>query len=175
MTEEKWSDLITEARNGIGGIKTALNEFQESLGDKDPSEPEAKLIKDMEEALSSLDKMSEFVKATYLCYISGYMPSKEQYFLFHSIAGEEWVNAKPHSEYELFCLFSYKDDEKMCFINPTLTPEVDESTPRENENFAIPVNVGVSPEELSVNGLRPEQKEFFQKYDPDTYIRFKQD
>jgi len=175
MAEEKWSDIMQSARNAIGDIETALDEFRESLEDRTPNEHEAKLLKGMEEALPSLNKMSDYVKATYLCYISGYMPTKEQYFLFHSVAGEEWISVQPYSEYELFCLFCYRDDEKMCFINPTLTLESEEPIPQEDGIFKIPVNVGVPPEEVSVDGLRPEQKEFFQKHDPDTYKRFRQD
>jgi hypothetical protein len=68
-----------------------------------------------------------------------------------------------------YLLCVYEDDEVVAFMHPDETPP---PPPRHEGNTTfVPVHVALSPEEVDVAHLRPEQVEFFTKYRPDILPR----
>jgi hypothetical protein len=98
----------------------------------------------------------------------------EQQYLFAHAAGFTFLTAKslkvsPISDYEAYLLCVYEDDEVVAFMHPDETPP---PPPRHEGNTTfVPVHVALSPEEVDVAHLRPEQVEFFTKYRPDILPR----
>ena len=82
------------------------------------------------------------------------------------------VGISPVSDYEVYKNCIYEDEEKVCFLDPDETSEV-ETVDKKTGHIKIRFRISRSPEELELKHLRPEQKEFFAKYRPDVLARLK--
>lgn len=71
----------------------------------------------------------------------------------------KYYGISPATSYEAHCHFLYENDNKKCLINIS--------------DPGFPSMYGCYPEELQLEGLRPEQKDFFEKHLPEIFQRFK--
>jgi hypothetical protein len=103
-------------------------------------------------------------------FLRGYRLSRQEYHLLRAQGLLCWpresVGLPDVDDYEVFDMFFYEDGERRCFINPLL---------RARTPGTVGIRVGVSPEELSFEGLRPEQRRFFETRLPDVANRFRHD
>lgn len=59
-------------------------------------------------------------------------------------------------------MLCYEDGDRRAYINPWETPRAP---------GVVRMRFGIPPEEARLESLRPEQREFFQKYLPEVYAR----
>jgi len=85
--------------------------------------------------------------------------SKKEFYLLASEKIIKWTDLNGFDNFQLFDFHFYEDDKTRSYIIPTNTPDTG--------------GWGIAPEHVKLKHLRPEQKEFFAKYDPKTYKRFK--
>ena len=77
----------------------------------------------------------------------------------------------PLPDYDIYQMLYYEDDEQRCYIN--LKPQRPREIVHKDGSRTISIEYGTYPEELKAEYLRPEQREFFKQYMPETYKRFK--
>ena len=100
----------------------------------------------------------------------GQLLTREEYYLF-AASVECFMTAKQlglsqMDDYDVFCLMCYEDDDCRCYINPF-------EWPRDSSSGKVGLRIGRPPEELRADALRSEQREFFARYLPEVYPRFR--
>lgn len=164
MTEApEWGVELKSAMEASEQAQASLNK----LLTRNPSAPLLQFKTDFDELL-------EAVRATWERYVStpadkllrGDRLTREE---FHVMAAagiiqgaSKQLSGLPVDDYELFDLMCYDDGAKRCYINPALEPSNGENK----------MQAGSAPEDLSWDGLRGEQKDFFEQYDPELALRF---
>ena len=132
-------------------------EFMEEL-----SEFEFKL-NEIKDVLIKLHKMTDNIKPTFSSAIRKFLGHKrvteKEYYLLCAEKILEFKGFDGLNEAQRFDMHCYETDEIYSHIMPCKTPGSG--------------GWGIEPEEVEVKYLRPEQKEYFYKYDPVTYNRFK--
>ena len=147
---------------------------------------------DVQPLVSQLQEMMQEIRQTadHLCETLVVGPAKkvfsidrinlssEQYHLLQA-AGAAFPTVKSWGicdvdDFELYAMCVYEDDEKVCFMAPDETPEVDTFDEKTGRG-RIRLRMACSPEELKLKHLRPEQRAFFEKYRPDVIQRMQQE
>ena len=101
--------------------------------------------------------------------LSGLRLTREEYHLLSaqelfSEGTSKALGLSPYDDFEAFSMLCYEDERRIAYINPEEKPL---------KPGVVRVRSGISPEEVHTKALRPEQKEFFERYLPDVYRRFK--
>ena len=120
------------------------------------------LIKYTRESESLVEQITnEINNSQHLLYSASTLTPEQYYLLLACGLWEEHIKyygISPATSYEVHCHFLYEDDNRKCLINI--------SDPR------FPSMHGCYPEELQLEGLRSEQKDFFKKHLPEIFQRF---
>ena len=99
--------------------------------------------------------------------------SKEELYLL--AAQGLWVipsESRSQEAYEEFAYYLYEDDDRKGYINSAQRPD---PPPVPKGMLYSGFNVGVTPEDVRIGFLQPKQKDFFEKYKPDLFARFRRD
>jgi hypothetical protein len=100
-------------------------------------------------------------------FIKGFLLSREEYYLLAACGLVSYTCKSAglcdYDDYDILVQFHYEDDERCCYINPTLEPRV--------PGF-ISMRIGVAPEEISWHRLRSDQRAFFEQKLPEIAARF---
>lgn len=104
--------------------------------------------------------------------------TEQQYYLLRA-AGITMPTAKslgisPVDDHEVYRHCIYKDDKQVCFLDPNENPVV-ETVDKKTGCTKVRIRLAISPEEIELKHLRPEQREFFAKYRPDVLERIQKD
>ena len=137
---------------------------------------------------SSISRLEEFVEFTrglsnriydpQIKFSHAYRLTEEEYHLLAS-NGIQWVTAKSlglseFDDYEIFDHFCYENDKCYGMINPRESrPEEKVVYPDGSSRQKVGLRIGDPPERVHANDLRPAQREFFEKYLPAIFRRFK--
>jgi hypothetical protein len=101
-------------------------------------------------------------------YALGAKLSREEFYFLKamdvSLINAKDLNLGNWDDFDFFNLLTYKDDQRCGYINPTLLKD---------EIRKVEIKFGISPENIKLSALRPEQHDFFSKYLPAVYARFK--
>ena len=105
----------------------------------------------------------------------GHLLTREEFYLLSarlSVDGEALPTAKDiglssFDDFEIFCLLHYNNDQKQGYVDvgPPLATRKNDAT----------VFFGKPPESVPLRCLRPEQKQFFERYLPEIFRRFNRD
>lgn len=95
-------------------------------------------------------------------YLGGFLLSREEFFLLAS-RGLASVDMPWGDEYDVFRMFHYEDSDQRGYINPSERPRVPGT---------VRVRLGIPPEEIAWERLRPEQRDFFERHLPQVAGRF---
>jgi hypothetical protein len=101
-------------------------------------------------------------------YASGAKLTREEFYLLKAmdvpLIKAKDFNLSNWDDFDFFNLFTYEDEQCRGYINPT---------PMGDEIRKVEIKFGFPPENLKLSALRPEQHDFFSKYLPAMYTRFK--
>ena len=144
----------------------------------------------MEAVWMAVDAIAAMAREAHLRYAvgpasafnSGQQLSREEYLIVQAIAGEsakgtpsnKSVGLSEWDDYEVYSMFLYEDDERYCYINPSLDPLPPPSQSMDDYLGAgrLTWRFGAAPENLCLDALRPERHRFFRKHLPEVYRRF---
>lgn len=98
-------------------------------------------------------------------FLSGFMLSREEFYLA-SAQDLIMIETPADDAYEVFRMFHYEDDARRCYININESPRVE---------GRLRIRIGVPPEELSWDRLRPEQRDYFERHLPEVAGRFRRE
>jgi len=105
-------------------------------------------------------------------YMMGKSLTQEEYYILKAINIPIWdasvISDIGLNDYEVFQMFCYEDEERSCYINPGIKP----STHSPATGEILELEIGCAPEDLDINSLRLEQREFFKTYFPFVYKQF---
>jgi len=79
------------------------------------------------------------------------------------------MGLSPVDDFEAFSMACYEDEKQWQYINP-------HEEPRREIHFGagtVGMRFGAAPEDLDLEGLRPEQRAFFEQHRPEIYARFR--
>jgi hypothetical protein len=78
--------------------------------------------------------------------------------------------------YEDYNYYFYEDDERQGYINPSARPDPPPVRTQDGRVTQIlSTRIGIVPEDAKISFLNEKQKDFFKKYKPDLFFRFKKD
>ena len=111
-------------------------------------------------------------------WVTGQRLTKEEYYL---LAAQGILKIPSESglkeAYEEYSYYHYEDNKIKGYINPSEKP-VPSRVPNENGLLGSRqghLKVGIVPEDVNTSFLRQDQKEFFEKFHPDLFSRFKRE
>jgi hypothetical protein len=110
--------------------------------------------------------------------MAGRALSREEFHMVASQVETFWSNRTvglgAFDDYEVFSLMCYEDNKRWAYINPQLSPpEPPAESGHSGRELGVQHRMGISPEEVAVCNLRSEQVEFFRRFLPDVYVRFR--
>ena len=78
--------------------------------------------------------------------------------------------------YDEYNYYFYEDNEQRGYINPSARPDPP-PVPKLDGGWTqtISQEIGIVPEDVKISFLNEEQKDFFKKYKPELFLRFKKD
>ncbi|HEX5436477.1 MAG TPA: hypothetical protein VFW98_04930 [Gemmatimonadaceae bacterium] len=144
---------------------------------EDPPRELAPAIESLRAALENIrrarsDAFERFVTGPLERFVRGFELTAEQYYLLGAMGAirgtAKDLGLSPVDDFEAFALLHYEDNDWEGYINPSLQPRVPGSD-------KAGLRFGRSPEELPRARLRPEQSEFFRRYLPEVFARFRED
>ena len=104
--------------------------------------------------------------------------TEQQYYLLRAagimLPPATSLRISPVDDYEVYRYCIYEDDKRVCFVHPDENPVV-ETVDEKTGYTKIRIRLAISPEEIELKHLRPEQREFFAKYRPDVLERIQKD
>jgi hypothetical protein len=101
----------------------------------------------------------------------GLQLSRDEFYIL-SISG--WIShlqSERMDAYEEFSYYYYKDDIRGGYINPRNRPHPPLVY---NKQTTLQVHWGLTPEDIKISNLKKEQRDFFEKYEPELFSRFKE-
>lgn len=100
-------------------------------------------------------------------WLAGQELTREEFYL---LAAQGIIRIPSESglkeAYKEFVYYLYEDDQRICYINPSEQPV---------PPWEVRLQIGIVPEEVRESFLRPAQLDFFKKYRPKLFSRFRKD
>lgn len=110
-------------------------------------------------------------------WLKGQMMTKEEFYLL-AAQGILTVPSETgeREAYEEYNYYLYEDDEQTGYINPSAEPDSPPvQTPDGGRTQKVSLKIGICPENVKISFLKEEQKDFFKRYKPGLFSRFKKD
>jgi hypothetical protein len=146
-----------------------------------PSEV-SEILTALDQKLREIDETNSYLR-WYFCgkpiekMTSGQQLSREEYYLLAAY-GVFIIPTETCSKgaYEEFKHHFYEDNKQRGYINPSEKPDPP-PVPTKNGGWIHEVHFqfGIVPEEVRTSFLREEQKDFFRKFKPELFSRFRKD
>jgi hypothetical protein len=180
---EPWCEELERISASVDRAEEALRELYDwaSRGvgkDVWPRELEASVAAPLKRLTTEIEQIRQAERAAFDRYAAmpaskwyrGHSLTHEEYHLFVAHTGP-FATAKSLGlfeldDYDVFRLMCYEDEDSYCYINPF-------EQARDHTPGKVGRRIGRPPEELNVTALRPEQHEFFARYLPEVYARFR--
>jgi hypothetical protein len=141
----------------------------------------AEYLRVIDHELRSIEQVGANLK-WYFCsnplqkWLSGQKLTREEFYLL--VAQGVWTisGSDEEDEYEEFAHFLYEDDERRGYINPSERPN---APPVQKDGGArvqkVHLKIGIMPEDVRTSFLSPAQLDFFKKFRPELFSRFRKD
>jgi hypothetical protein len=108
-------------------------------------------------------------------FLAARVMTRDEFYTLCALGGGPPFNVSglcPFDEYEIYTFFCYEDDEQWTYINPDKKPPTP-STLSLGVVVKLVGGFGIAPEEVRISFLHPDEREFFRKYLPEVFARFK--
>lgn len=183
MGEATWTDQLRDLIGAADRAADAARDIkawasQEAMGsDKLPLEMPETLSSRLTAIERDLGEIGELAGALFARLsvdpsgklLAGRPLSREQYYLVRALGvdfgGAQEVGLTDLSDYEVYRMLCYEDDQRFSYINV-------HRSPRDPPSKRVGARFGMSPEECRRRYLRPEQVTFFRDRCPEIYQRF---
>ncbi len=187
---EAWSDEIRQIKHILESVEHATeglrvldqwlwgNVVGHDVLPCEMPEPARSSLERLRQELASMRRagqelFSRFSSGPVAELLDGHRLTREEYYLLAAADIWEmipWGTAKqlglsPCDDFEVFSFFWYQDNMRFGYINP-------EEVQRDPGSQRVRARFGRPPEEIRLSALRPDQREFFERYLPAIYARF---
>jgi hypothetical protein len=168
MTQSQgWGPDFAKLRSHLDQARDALNRIAASVHAQNETANVtpgiATLAEEISSAKSLANQLSERLHGGPLgLLLHGGVLSREEYYLLVALgvlSGGSYTG-DPYADFQML---HYEDDERRSYITLDERPSV---------GTIIKVHVGMWPEEISWDRLRPEQQNYFERYLPEVAARF---
>jgi hypothetical protein len=182
MNTESWSENIKSNLNELEEVKRNFDLLRTwlmnnlSAKDEQPSrlpEQVSEFIGKISKAIISMQKgekdlFNRLSSEPVGKYASGAKLNREEFYLLKAmdvpLIDPKDCNLSNWDDFDFFNLLTYEDEQRRGYINPI---------PLKYEIRKANIKFGIPPENLKLSALRQEQHDFFSKYLPAVYARFK--
>jgi len=176
---ETWSDAFSALRTEIDSSVDAVRQLIGVIGERfrghiDPEIDSSfnRLVEILDRSRRRSDELfGRFVSGPLYGFVKGRTLTREEYYMtlaagLHSYTAKA-AGLSTFDDFEIFNFFCYEDEERRCYINPSMEPLPPGRIRLHGGGLGEP------PEELWWSKLRPEQQAFFSDYLPNIADRFK--
>ncbi|MEI6269659.1 MAG: hypothetical protein WCP01_12325 [Methylococcaceae bacterium] len=188
---DDWFGEFHQIQEGIAKTRSTVEGLSKWVWDnvvaKDVIPPQ--MPSEVSEAIATLDQQLSVIAQTsdnlrwYFCrnaidkYLGGQQLAREEFYLL-AAQGIMIIPSESgfQEAYEEFSHFLYEDNEQRGYISPSEQPDPP-PVPTEIGGWTqrVGLRIGIVPEVVRTSFLRPDQKDFFKKFRPNLFSRFRKD